>query len=499
MVSPHFPRILFGVFLIAGTGAFAPAQEATPADLDAAVREALRVWEVPGAAVVVVRGDTLMHLKGYGRRELGRIAPITADTVFPLASCTKAFTAVGLAIAVDDGKFTWDDPVRKHLPDFQLFDKNATELVTLRDLVCHRTGVGGHDLLWYRTPWGQTESIRRISRIPPSGPFRATFAYQSVMFMAAGQAAGKYYLGGWAGLTRERILVPLGMTATTLSEPDPAKSGDRAAGHRKARDGTIGRTPEYPMPEPNPAGSVHTTARDVGKWLQFQLGDGTNIRGKRVVSQAGLRETHTPQTIIPLEGPARAMNPHTHFLTYAMGWVAQDYRGVKVQSHAGWIDGFRVQLTLIPEKKIGFALLANLHGTRMNLALSNRFIDLLMNFPETDWNAHYGGLDRADEAAAERGRRDRDAGRKPDEKPSLPLAAFVGEYEHPAYGTCKVTLDKGQLRWEWSSFAKELEPYRGDVFEIHDEVLRDPLVAFTVERERVATLRALDVEFRKVK
>ena len=498
MVTPHSIRILVGAFLMIGTAAVAPAQDVIPAEVDRVVQEALRAWEVPGAAVVIVRGDKTVHLKGYGRRESGGDAPVTADTVFPLASCTKAFTGLGLAIAVDDGKLAWNDPVRKHLPDFRLFDPNANELVTVRDLMCHRTGVGGHDLLWYRAPWDQAEAIRRIGRMPPSSPFRSSFAYQSIMVMAAGRAAGKHYSAGWAGLTRERILKPLDMTATTLTGPDAAKAADRAAGHCFGRAGTIERMPEYPIPEANPAGSVYTTARDLAKWLQFQLGDGT-WRGQRVVSEAGLRETQTPQTIIPLEGVAKAINPHTHFLNYAMGWVVQDYRGVKVLSHAGWIDGFRVQLTLVPDKKIGFAVFANLHGTRMNLALGNRLLDLLMNFPETDWNAHFFELLRAESGAAERARRDRDKGRDAAEKPTLPAAAYAGEYEHPAYGTCIVVLENGRLRWEWSSFKKEMEPYRGDVFEIHDNVLRDPLVTFVLEKDRVKKIRALDVEFTKVK
>src|SRR5262249_4826485 len=154
---------------------------------------------------------------------------------------------------------------------------------TIRDLTSHRTGVDGHDLLWYRAPWSQAESIRRIGRMPPSGPFRSFFAYQSIMFMAAGEAAGQYYPGGWAGLMRDRVLKPLDMTATTLTGPDAARCKDRSIGHRKTAGGTIEQVPDYPMPDPNPAGSVHTTARDLANWLQFQLGDGT-WRGRTIVS-----------------------------------------------------------------------------------------------------------------------------------------------------------------------------------------------------------------------
>lgn len=498
MVTNHLVRNWAGVLLLLGVTTAAPAQDMTETDVDRTVEEALRAWHVPGAAVVIVRGDKLVHLKGHGRREWNRDAPVTGDTVFPLASCTKAFTALGLAIAVDDGKISWNDRVRKHLPDFRLFDPNANELVTVRDLMCHRTGVGGHDLLWYRAPWDQAEAIRRIGRMPPSGPFRSTFAYQSIMVMAAGRVVGGHYDGGWAGLTRERILKPLEMTATTLTGTDAAKAANRAVGHVHGRAGTIERMLEYPIPEANPAGSVYTTARDLANWLQFQLGDGT-WHGRRVVSESQLRETQTPQTLIPLEGVAKALNPHTHILTYAMGWVVQDYRGIKILSHAGWIDGFRVHLVLVPAAKVGLAVLANLHGTRMNVALGNRLVDLLMKLPETDWNAYFFEQLRADAKTAEKARRDRDRGRNTGEKPTLAAIAYAGEYEHPAYGTCKVAVEKDRLLWSWSSFQKELEPYRGDVFEIQDEILHDPLVTFVIDKDRVAKMKTLDVEFTKVK
>jgi len=474
----------------------AAGQTVTPAAVDGAARDALKTWDAPGVALAIVKPDNILLVRGYGNRELGGKAPVTADTLFPLASCTKAFTSTALAILVDDGKITWDDPVRKHLPTFHLAEANADALVSIRDLVCHRTGVGGHEFLWYRAPWSQDESIRRIGRVQPSGPFRSTFAYQTIMFMAAGKAAGRYHQDGWAGLVRERIIEPLGMTNTVLSGAEAEKKSDRARGHRPDRDGKIGVCDEYPIREPNAAGSIYSTARDLATWLQFQLGDGS-WRGRPIVSAENLAETHKPQAIIPMDATANALSPLSVQLSYAMGWVLQDYRGVPMLTHSGWIDGYRVQLTLLPGQKTGIAVLANLHGTRMNVALTNRLVDMILNAPEKDWNAYYLNLIKAEDGARAEARRERDRLRNPQSKPSLPLPAYEGDYEHPAYGVCHVKVKNGGLHWEWSTFQEALEPFRGDVFEIRNLILGDPLLLFRGDVRGVTGLKVLDVEFTK--
>ena len=488
-MAPRLPA--FAAFLILATTA--PAQDFDRAAIDREVQAAMRFWSVPGAAVVIV-GPEKSYLKGYGLRDAGKSDSVTPDTIFPLASCTKAFTSLALAMLVDDGKIAWDDPVRKHLPDFHLADPKADALVTIRDLLCHRTGVDGHDLLWYRAPWGQDESIRRICRMPPVGPFRATFAYQSIMYMAAGKIVGKYHPKGWAGFVRERILQPLDI-APCLTTTEVEKCADIAKGHRLGASG-VERMPRYAIADPNPSGSVHMSARDLGKWLQFQLGDGS-WKGKRLVKSEDFEQTHKPHTLIPMNSMARDLNPDTVQLTYAMGWVVQDYRGVKVIGHSGWIDGFRCQLMLLPQHHLAFAVLANLDGTRMNLALSNRLVDILLELPEKNWNAYFAQVLLRNAKAKQEASERREAARRPDVKPSLPLADYVGEYEHPAYGVCKVLKKGDDLIWEWSSFSKVLDHYAGDTFEIHEPVLADSLAAFQVTDKKVTALQVLEQTFKR--
>jgi len=468
----------------------APPPQPAPAAVDAIVRDALKAWNVPGVAVAVVRDDQVVYLKGHGLRAVGSDRPVTPDTVFPLASCTKGFTTTLLAMLVDEGRIRWDDPVRKHLPWFHLADPLADREVTLRDLVTHRTGLRSHDLLWYRSPLKQEELVRRAGLLPFDKPFRTAFQYQSTMFTAAGLAAGEAAKTVWADLVRKRIFEPLEMTASSLTTPEAEKAADRAMPHRPGREGRPDVIAWYPQETPDPAGSVNSTARDLARWLCFHLAEGRH-NGQRLVGADALRETHTPQIALPIDGINRDLNPETNLMSYGMGWLIQDYRGQLLLSHAGAIDGFRAQLILLPRQKLGIALLINLHQSRINLALGNCLVDLFLGLPPRDWNAHFQSVVKKEQAAARKRVEDWLKQRQPNTKPSLELAAYTGTYEHPAYGKARVSVENGALVLRWSAFRCDLEHFHYDTFLIKEDVLDRTAVTFALSAG--GTVAALEV------
>jgi CubicO group peptidase (beta-lactamase class C family) len=490
-------RVLLAVAGLVAACPHATAAGSGSAAVDRAMAEALKAWDVPGAALAVVRGDQTLILKGYGRKHADRPDPVTADTVFPLASCTKAFTTTLLAMFVDEGKIGWDDRARNHAPGFHLSDPHADALLTVRDLVSHRTGLGANDLLWYRAPWGVNEIIRRAEYVPLEYPFRSGFAYCSIPFLAAGRAVANAGKQPWEVLVRTRICAPLGMTGVTFTTKDISPSADRPGGHRKGKDGKVEPMPAYEMAEPNPSGSMNASARDLAAWVKFHLAGGV-ASGKRLVSEKNLRETRTPQTIIRLEGSVREMHPDTHQLSYAMGWLVFDHRDKLVVAHGGVIDGFRVQITLLPQEKLAFVVLSNLHETRMNQAVSNTLIDLYCGLPARDWNGYFGKVVAEDEARKRSEIESRNKARKPDTRPSLPLTGYANEYRDPAYGKAKVVADGGKLVLEWSSFRCSMEHFQDDTFRITDGYLEDRLVEFAVAPGRGAVaLRLIGVVFKK--
>ena len=465
---------------------------------DAIIANSLKHWGTPGLAVAVVRHGRPFLVAGYGTKRVGAADPVTAQTLFAFGSCTKALTATLVAKAADDGVLGFDDPVRRHLPGFRLADPNADALVTLRDLLCHRTGVGGHDWLWYRAPWNRAETLKRLNHLPAAGPFRASYHYSTLMVMAAGQALANRAGKPWEVLAQDQLLTPLGMTRTRLTSAAFAADPDRARGHER-RSGKVVPMAAYDLAEPNPAGSTFTCAADLVPWLQFQLADG-RFAGKQLVSVANLRQTHAPHTVMPLSDPAiAAVYPASHQVSYALGWVAFDYKGLGVIAHGGILDGYRTQVTLIPERNLGIALMGNLHQTKMNVALTYQLIDLLTARPPghagTDWTTYFQRLETAEAATVADAVRRHDAARKPGTTPTVPLARYVGEYTHAAYGDCRVTLAGGKLTWHWSSFDCELRHDEGDTFRVADGYLADQLVDFRVADGLPTALGALGVTF----
>lgn len=473
----------------------ARAAEPTPEAVDALAEAALKEFRVPGAAVVVVRGDQTVILKGYGVRAIGGNAPVTADTVFPLASCTKQFTTALLAVLADDGVIAWDDKVQKHLPAFKLSDPNANALLTVRDLLTHRTGLGAHDLLWYHAPWSIDHTLKQVPLLPLDYPFRGGYRYSSIPYLAAGRIAEIAGKDKWEKQVRDRVTDPIGMTGVTFTTPDIPKDADRALGHRVNKDEKIERMAAYELKEPNPAGSMNATARDMVAWLQFQVSDGIAPSGKRLVSVKNLLETRTPQNLIRLGENAKRQFPDTVQMSYAMGWVVNDYRGLKVIGHGGLADGFRVQLTLVPDKELGFAVLTNLHDTRMPMALTNALVDAYCDLKPKDWNAHYTQLEAELVAAKETALKARNAARAANVKPTLEAKEYAGEYKHAAYGTATVTESEGKLTAKFSGFGYPLEHYERDTWRVTGGFFEDELAVFTVKNGKVVGLKLSGIDF----
>jgi CubicO group peptidase (beta-lactamase class C family) len=500
-----------GLSGVAGLGfavallALPPAARAAGLDakkVDALVGPTLKRWSVPGLAVAVVRDGEVVYLKGHGVKDVEKKGPVTPDTVFPIASCTKGFTTTAMAMLVGEGKMGWDDRVRKHVPFFHLSDPLADREVTLRDLVTHRTGLAGHHLLWYRSPWSQEEIVRRAGKLPLSRPFRTAFQYQSTMFNAAGLAVASASGMSWDEFVRKRLFTPLGMRSACCTSTAARKAPDHAGGHRLLRRGEVEPMPGYPMPTPDAAGSIHASARDLAKWVQFHL-DGGTAGKNRLVSASALGETHSPQFVMRMTPTERELFPDTVQMSYGMAWVVHDYRGLKVVEHGGAVDGFRAHFTLVPEKRLGIVLLCNLHQTHMNLALSNGLVDLALGLPPRDWTAlHRAALGkvRARDEAREKARL---AGRHHGTTPSRELAAYAGRYEHPAYGSVRVALERGGLVWVWHDFRPRLEHFHYDTFRLVEEPVGPAEVVFALdERGDVARFKVtgtMNVTFEKVR
>lgn len=454
------------------------AQSLDPAAVDRIVADTMTSWHAPGMAVAVVIDDKVVVAKGYGLEELGSAKPITPDTLFEIASTTKAFTATAMAMLVDEKKLDWDDPVRKHLTWFRVNDPNTDALLTLRDLVSHRSGLGRHDELWDLTDMPRDELLRRVITLPPARPIRTGYIYNNLMFVAAGEAVGAAAKTSWEDFIRTRIFAPLGMTHSRITFAEWNAVDHATSHHWDSATQRVSPQPFMNYDALAPAGTIKSSARDMAQWLRFQLAGGV-IDGKRLLSQAALDETHMPQLALRRDAESRETSPETNVASYAMGWNVNDYRGELLIVHAGALNGFRTQAALLPNRHAGVVVMTNVNRGLVNVVVRNTVLDRILGGATRDWNALLLAADNKSDGREIVAKRDREAKRIPNTKPSHDLAAYACTYESSGYGTATITVENGALVLHWARTPWPLTHWHYDTFRAYDAFNEyDELVEF---------------------
>jgi CubicO group peptidase (beta-lactamase class C family) len=395
---------------------------------------------------------------------------------------------------VDEGKLKWDDPVTKYLPKFQLYDPYATREMTIRDLLCHRSGLDSNNVSWYGSPASREEVLYRLRYVKPASSFRSTFGYQNIMFLAAGQIIPAVTGRSWDEFLKERIFQPLGMVNSDTSITALPKNGDVAMPHHKVKD-KLQPIPYRNIDNIGPAGSINSSVADMAQWVRLQLNEGARPKEKdRLLSSGVMQTMHTPQTVIPMEGAMAKLNPETHLMAYGLGWLIQDYRGKKLLSHSGGIDGMNAQVALLPEEKLGLVVLANRDGTRLPQLLMYRLFDSYLHAPARDWSAEELKLSKDQEEKAKKEEKRRQEERVKDTRPSLALEKYAGTYHSDSYGEIKIVPEKGQLVAHFGpSFVGDLEHWHYDTFRVtwRDPTFPQSMLTFALNgRAKVEELKA---------
>jgi CubicO group peptidase (beta-lactamase class C family) len=304
------------------------AQQVPGADFEQYVNKAMTDWGVPGVAIAIVKDDRIVFAKGFGVRELGKPAAVDEHTLFAIGSSSKAFTAASIGLLVDEGKLKWEDPATKYLPGFQLFDPYSTRELTVSDLLTHRSGLTRGDLLWYASAYDRNEVLRRVRYLKPSWSLRSRFGYQNIMFLAAGQSFPPS-LGGMISCANASLLHWAEVSNTSIRAL--ANSDDVASPHAKLED-KVQVISWRNIDNIAPAGSINSNVEDMAQWLRLQLGGGT-YQNQRLLSSGVMKEMHTPQTIIRIEGVNAVLHPCS-FSQLRHGLVSQRLPGT--QNHRTW-------------------------------------------------------------------------------------------------------------------------------------------------------------------
>lgn len=488
--------------LSAGTAAAQPAASLplTPAaghrfvldSLRAYVERGRRLWHIPGLAVAVVKDGQVVVSQGFGTRAAGgRGGPVDGNTLFMVASNSKLFTGTAIAQLVEEKKLRLDDPVRKYLPGYRLYDSASSQLVSVRDVLGHKLGTSTFqgDFSFWNSDLSRADIINKMRLLKPTHPFRQDYGYCNAGFVAAGEIIPAVSGGQtWESWVQQRLLAPLGMANSYPLTSGLAQRPNVALPYSDAF-GPLARLPFDALDNMGPAASLVSCTNDLAHWLQFQLDSG-RYRGQRVLPWATLRRTREANTLL-----STTKNPllPSHFRTYGLGVFSADYQGRQIYWHTGGADGYVTNVCFVPEENLGLTVLTNQDNQSFFEALRHQILDAYLGVPYVDrsrqfWlNAQAGRAETRRDVAALAAR----AAQK--NKPARPLAAYAGTYQHPLYGPLTVVPQGRQLLVRFGhhpGLTATLDYLDGDTFRLTYSNAAYGIFAapFTVENGQVKAL-----------
>jgi CubicO group peptidase (beta-lactamase class C family) len=479
-------------FLVLACAVRTSAQAGPPADLDAFVARSMKTFDVPGMAIAIVKDGKVVMVKGYGVRKMGEAAAVDENTLFGIGSNTKAFTTAALATLVDEGKISWDDKVYERLPGFEMYDPYVSHEMTIRDLLTHRSGMGlgeGDLLFWPHTTFTREEIIYKLRFMKPVSSFRSKFAYDNLLYIAAGQIIPAVTGKTWEQYITERILQPLGMKTTTLSNAHFPVGANFAWPHSKL-GGPLRPIDFVELDNAAPAGSINSSVAEMARWMMLQLNHGKlSDSDKRLFTEQRSQEMWSAQTILPTRersGPLGEIS--AKFAAYGLGWGLRDYQGRKLVGHTGGVAGFVSRVMLVPEEKLGVVILTNAEEGFAFDSILFHVLDSYFGSGNTDWITVLHDADESTRKEAEEEVKKQAGGRVKDSKPSLALEKYAGKYEDAWYGPASIRLESGKLIFSLDHTAAavgDLEHWQYDTFKERwrNRTVEDAFVTFSLNAQ----------------
>src|SRR5579871_524591 len=475
-----FAATLFATFAVAPFSLQAQTDH-VQSDIDplvsAMVERARKEFNVPGMAVAIVKDGHVVLAKGYGVRKLGDSAPVTADTLFGIASNSKAFTSAAIALLIDEHKLAWNDRVVDKLPEFAMSDAYVTREMRIRDLLCHRSGLGlgAGDLMFFpRSDLTADQIIYRLRFIPLATSFRSEYAYDNILYTVAGAVIQRVSGRTWQQFMRERFFEPLEMKSTRPSINDVTARQDVAYPHVHVNDAlTALPLDTLALDNSAPAGAIVSSVNDMSKWVATLLRSGRLPDGKTLISSAQMRELWRPATILPNGVPPPALTEgKTNFSSYAMGEQVREYRGELMITHTGGLLGMVTQVSMLPEKNIGVIVFTNqMVGAAFDSVSRTIFDHYLLDqdhgAPSKDWIGAYAGMLKTNASNASSVVEQAFQKRNAQSKSSLALESYAGRYRDPWYGDVLIEARDGKLSIRFThnpALTGTLEHFQYDTF-----------------------------------
>ncbi|MBH0042534.1 MULTISPECIES: serine hydrolase [unclassified Pseudoalteromonas] len=492
---------LAAIALLAGTSFSSWAQVDTN-KIDDVIKASMARFDVPGMAVAIVENDKVIFAKGFGVTNLDTNKKVNKDTLFGIASNTKAFTTAALAKLVDEGKLSWDDRVIDHLPEFRLYDSYVTREMRIRDLLSHRSGLGlgqGDLMIWPSTDKSVDEILAGLQYLKPASSFRSKYAYNNLMFVTAGEVVARVSGISWNDYIEKNILQPLHMDNSRAGFSRIPKSNKNWATGHIPMDGTLHPFFVNYLEDFRGAGAIASSVSDMSQWLRTQLAGGKMPSGEQLFSEKQQAQMWHPH-ITSMASKSAFESYHQQFRGYGLGWSIEDYHGFKKLGHGGGILGMVSQVTLLPEKKLGIVILSNQQAFGALSAVTHEVLEDALELEDKDWvedlaKSHFEGKQQAY------------ANAKPeapaDYQPQLPNINYTGTLHDDWYGDVIIEQLDSKLHIDFTHTKRlkgTLEHYTGNTFIVKwDEKLleADAFIRFEMSsqnRVNSAKMRAVSTQ-----
>ena len=455
---------LANLFVVAAFSQESKTNDKRIAELEPQFEKVLKDWKAVGFAIAVVNRNKVIYSKGFGYRDYDKKIPVTTNTLFAIGSCTKAFTASLIGMLDNNKVVDIDKPAHNYLPDLAFYNNGMTDNITLRDMMCHRTGLPRHDYSWYLFSTSSRDSlVKRIQYMEPTGGVRDKWQYNNFMFMLQGVIAEKLTGQKWEQNIRSKILTPLNMTRTNFSVLDMAKDSDASLGYYIKNDSIIKKINYYNIDAMGPAGSINSSVNEMSHWVITWI-EGGKFNGKEIIPSSFREQAISSQMVIGAAFPEQDV-PDVFFSNYGFGWSLVSYRGHYRVEHGGNIDGFSASTCFFPTDSIGMIVLTNENGSAVPSIVRNLIADKVLNLPYIDWSVNRKKVVDKAKAAALELKKNSTSMRKPGTKPSHPLKDYEGAFVNPGYGTMEIFEDDDSLFARTSTKTFWLRHYNYDVFE----------------------------------
>ncbi|MFN3557338.1 MAG: serine hydrolase [Bacteroidales bacterium] len=438
-----------------------------PDEIDTFMEKVMEDWNIPGMGIGIVHKDELIYQKGYGYRDYGNKIPFTSQTLVQIASNTKLFTVIAAGMLVEEGILTWDEPIKKAVPEIEFFNDHLNNNVTLRDMLGHLTGISRHDLIWFQSDFTRKEIFDRLKYLEPSAPLRTKFIYNNIMYTAVGYIIELKSGMTWEDFVTERILKPLEMNQTLFSIEKMQQTRDYGVPYNEKSDTTLLYKVELKTDghAVGPAGAIISNIDDISKWVITILNDG-KYKNRQVIPSSVLKETLEPvfafrNRSVELHGWKETLNVQA-----ALGRFTEVYRGNFLTNHGGSMPGFQTQISMLPHDSIGIIVFGLGDQSRRAVDfVTDNLIEHLLGLDQTDWNSRYLTFRDINRQTFISGRTREDHDRVDNTTPTHPVSDYTGFFTNPMYGDFTTYLRNDTLFFNFRNTEVPLSHYHFNRFD----------------------------------